>query len=103
MQLARTLLLVLLLTLLGSVFILAFQPIADFIIANQTFILLTAVLVLALGLLVEHKQNTILRENRRLYRELKLKQDHLERDMAMARNIQQGILHEKYRRSLGPG
>lgn len=101
MQLAKNLLLVLVLTLIGSVFILAFQPISDFITIHQTTILLTAVVVLALGILIEHKQNSILRENRRLYRELKIKQDHLERDMTMARNIQQGILHEKIPRLPG--
>ena len=101
MQLARTLLLVLVLTLLGSGLILAFQPIADFIVMYQTTILLSAVAVLALGVLVEHKQNSILRENRRLYRELKIKQEHMDRDMTMARNIQQGILHENIPRISG--
>ena len=59
MQLARTLILVLVLTLLGSALILAFQPIADYVLTHQTVILIVAVIVLLLGLLIEHKQNSI--------------------------------------------
>lgn len=66
-----------------------------FIITYHTTILFTAVAVLVVAVGLQKKQNDILKDNDRLYRELQKKQALINRDLEMARALQQGILKEK--------
>lgn len=82
-------------TVLAFLVITRSQQITNIIIEYHTVILSVSVFILFVALIVQRKQTSILLENERLYNELQLKQQYIDRDMAMARNIQQGILSEK--------
>jgi sigma-B regulation protein RsbU (phosphoserine phosphatase) len=77
------------------------RAISDFIYYNHTVILSVAVVVLCVALLAQYKHTAVLRENARLYRELQVRQAHIDRDMSMARNVQQGLLKQKIPRLKG--
>ena len=71
------------------------RPISDFVYYNHSIILAVSVVILMVMLAVQYKHTAILRENERLYEELKRKQAHIDRDMSMARSVQQGLLQKK--------
>ena len=85
----------LVLTLIICAIALYSRIISDFIYYNHTLILAVAVVVLLVALLAQYKQTSILRENERLYQELQIRQAHIERDLAMARNVQEGLLRQE--------
>ncbi len=82
------------LTLLAFVISVRFKQVSDFIINFHTSILVVALFILLIALVLQRKQNTILQENEQLYRALQEKQKMIDRDMNMARKIQQAILNE---------
>ncbi len=91
----RSIFLIIILTVLVLAVATRSQQLVLFIITYHTGILFSAVGVLIVALGLQKKQNDILKENDRLYRELQKKQALINRDLEMARALQQGILKEK--------
>lgn len=89
------------LTVSALFLILRSQNITNFIFKYHTSILIAAIIVLGVALVIQKKQTDILRENERLLRELQEKQAYIERDMSMARRIQQAILAEPLPKAKG--
>lgn len=81
-------------TILAFLLITRSAQITDLITEYHTSILIAAIIVLLVAVVIQKKQTDILRENERLFRALQEKQAYIDRDMAMARKIQQAILDE---------
>lgn len=82
------------LTLLGSILITRSAQITLLVTKYHTSILISAIIILLVALVIQKKQTDILRENEQLFQALQEKQAYIDRDMAMARKIQQAILDE---------
>jgi sigma-B regulation protein RsbU (phosphoserine phosphatase) len=94
-RLLRMALLIIVLTVVLLPIVSHSGQIALFIIQYHIQILVCAIAILSVALIAQYKQTQVLRENDRLYCELKIKQLYIDRDLTMARTIQQGILNEK--------